>query len=424
MTVQPHTGSERSNDPGERVAQVARSSYGKLLAILSARHGDIAKAEDALGDAFARALETWPRDGIPKNPDAWLLTTARNKLRDMAKSAGSRLSVPLDPTDERSPDQIHTMEQIDPNAIPDERLKLLFVCAHPAIDKATRTPLMLQTVLGLEASQIANAFIVAPAAMAQRLVRAKKKIKNARIPFVVPLADEMAGRLEGVLEAVYGAFTLGRTSDHADGAAELRGEALYLADLLVELLPQEPEVLGLAALLNYSAGRAAGASHHARYTPLAEHDTTIWNHRQLARADTLLQRAHTLGQLGRFQIEAAIQGVHSARRHTGDTDWNMIIQLYEGLLHLAPTLGAIIAQAAAIRQVHGAEAGLFALKRIEEKKVAGHQPYWATKAHLLAQSGLSIEACKAYDVAIALTEDDKVRDFLRQQKTGTGHISS
>jgi len=396
-----------SQTPHARAALVARASYGKLLAVLSKTTGDIASAEDALAEAFARALETWPKTGIPDKPEAWLLTTARNKLRDQFKSAAHRTSTSLDSDDMIEP----AMNHLDPHAIPDERLKLLFVCAHPAIDKAVRTPLMLQTVLGLEAAQIGPAFLVRPTTMAQRLVRAKTKIRDARIPFTIPEKSQMPTRLEAVLEAIYGAYAIDWNIPQDEN--DLMTEALFLADLLVDLLPTQAEVLGLAALLNYSASRRTNAD---KFIPLPEQNPHDWDDRRADRADGLLARAKAQNQLGRFQLEAAIQSVHSDRRKTGHTNWQAIAQLYEGLLHLAPTIGAQVARAAAIGEYAGASAGLNQLEHVDQKAAENHQPYWATKAHLLARAKRNTDAKQTFDKALALTTHPAIRDYLTSKR--------
>lgn len=392
-----------------------RSAWPRLLALLATRSHDIAAAEDALSDAFASALINWEKSGVPDRPEAWLLTAARNKLTDGYRSAAWKTGAPLDQevinTVPTSLFDLANFSGLESDEIPDERLKLLFVCAHPAVDRTIHTPLMLQTVLGLDADRVAALFLLPASAMAQRLVRAKRKIRDARISFDLPTQTDMPERLHGVLEAIYGAYA----NSHGNTARTQSNEALeavYLADLLVELMGEEPEVLGLAALINFSVARqpSTGAS-VGRFVPLSKQDTNLWSAERLNRAEDLLLRASRLNKLGRFQVEAAIQSVHCDRRKTGTTDWQAVTQLYEGLLQLAPTIGAAVAQAAAVGEAHGPQAGLRALDRINPDAVAQHQAYWATRAHLLAKSD-PIAAKHAYERAVELTESGLVRGFL------------
>ncbi|MEO0546727.1 MAG: DUF6596 domain-containing protein [Pseudomonadota bacterium] len=393
-----------------------RDAWPRLLALLATRSHDIAAAEDALSDAFASALTNWEKSGVPDKPEAWLLTAARNKLTDGYRSAAWKTGAPLDEevinTVPASLSDLANFSALEWDAIPDERLKLLFVCAHPAVDRTIHTPLMLQTVLGLEADRVAALFLLPASAMAQRLVRAKRKIRDARISFDLPTQSDMPERLQGVLEAIYGAYANSH-GDTAETQSNAALEAVYLADLLVELMSEEPEVLGLAALINFSVARqpATGAT-VGRFVPLSEQDTDLWSAERLNRAENLLLRASRLNRLGRFQLEAAIQSVHCDRRKTGATDWHAITQLYEGLLQMAPTRGAAVAQAAAVGEAYGAQAGLRALDRIKPEAVTNHQSYWATRAHLLATSD-PIAAKLAYERAMELTEDQAIRVFLR-----------
>ena len=388
---------------------VARASYGRLVAYLASRSQDIAAAEDALGEAFRAALETWPRDGVPAVPEAWLLTTARRRLMDGARRAQVRSAA-------ASTLKLLAEETAEPMEFPDERLKLLFVCAHPAIDAGSRTPLMLQTVLGLDAVRIASAFLVAPGAMGQRLVRAKAKIRDAGVSFRVPEPAELPERLECVLEAIYAAYGSG-WDDLASAdprRSELAEEAIWLAGLVTDLLPREPEALGLLALvLHCEARRAARRGRSGAYVPLDAQDTALWSRELIGQAEAALSRASSFGRIGRFQLEAAIQSVHAQRATTGRTEWPAIITLYGGLLRQAPTLGACIGHAAALAQAEGPVAGLTALDAIDADAASNYQPYWAARAHLLAALGERKAAQAAYARAIGLSEDATVRAFLQ-----------
>lgn len=391
---------------------MARTSYGRLLAIIAASTGDIELAEDCLSDAFERALRKWPESGLPDSPERWLVTVARNRGRDVLRSAAHRTRVPLD----RAPgDALSMFDEIDPDALPERRLAVLFVCGHPAIDAGIRTPLMLQAVLGFEARQIAQAFALLPATMAQRLVRAKRRIRNARIPFVVPSRERMTERLPSVLEAIYGAWAIdwpviaGTTP-----RGTLGPEAHYLAVTLAQLLDDEPEAHGLAALISLSLARVPARGAH-EFIPLEEQDTSLWVTDLIDQGERHLRRAHALGRIGRFQIEAAIQSVHCARATTGVTDWAALLQLYTALLSVAPTLGARVAHAAAVGRVHGPAAGLAALETIDDPAIRRFQPAWATRAHLLALAGQLHDAGQAYDRAISLTTDSNVRRYLQRR---------
>jgi RNA polymerase sigma-70 factor (ECF subfamily) len=398
----------------------ARASYGRLLSLLAVRTGDLAGAEDALGEAFLAAVETWPRDGVPRNPDAWLWTAARRKLVDGARRRRVRAEkAPL----LTSAEIVAIAENLDPEAestkFPDERLRLLFVCAHPAIDPAVRTPLMLQTVLALDAGRIAAALRIAPKTMGQRLWRAKTKIRRARIPFEVEAAD-LPERQFAVLEAIYAAYGSAWEDVTGDPAAarDLTEEAIWLARLVVGLLPREPEPLGLLATMLYAKARerarrdAAGA-----YVALSEQDTARWDHAGLAEAEATLREAARLGRIGPFQLEAAIQSAHVHARLTGRDDAAGIAALYEGLLELAPTLGARVAHAVARARVDGPARGIALLEAIEPPAVRNdYQPYWSARAHLLESLGLRAEARDAYDRAMGLAEAPHVRRFLHDRR--------
>jgi predicted RNA polymerase sigma factor len=398
------------------VEAVARASYGRLLAYLSRETRDVAGAEDALSETLLAALTSWPKDGVPRQPEAWLLTAARHRLIDQARRQRVRL-------EHEDTVRLLTAESaaasVTGDAFADRRAELLFVCAHPAIDPSLHTPLMLQTVLGLDAARIAQAFLVPPATMGQRLVRAKRKILEAGIPFELPQESDLPQRLDAVLEAIYAAYGLGR--DEVAGVdqpgQDLAEEAVWLARVVLDRLPDEPEIRGLLALMLFcDARRAARRTPDGHYVPLSEQNPAAWSAATIREAETELAAASQLGRIGRFQLEAAIQSVHAERSQTGRTDWAAIVVFYEHLVQLAPTLGARVAQAAAVAEAHGAAAGLAQLDKIDTAVVATYQPFWAVRAHLLRQAGDVAAAVNAYDVAIGLTKDPATRQFLLDRR--------
>src|SRR5205814_1140374 len=353
-----------SGSDGEKVERtverVARESYGRLVAYLSVHTQDLAGAEDALSEALLKALTVWPRDGVPQNPEAWLLTTARNSIIDFFRH--QRVVLDSEPnlllfTQNSAEDPLETN-------YPDERLKLLFVCAHPAIDPAMHTPLMLQAVLGLDAVRIAGAYLISPKTMGQRLVRAKTKIRDGGIRFEVPEREQLPPRLDAVLEAIYAAFGIGW--DHMAGADQhghgLAEEAIWLARVLHQLLLGEAEIHGLLVLmLHCEARRAARRDQHGHYVPLSEQDPKLWSLPLIEEAERYLAEASKSGNLGRFQLEAAIQSVHAERVRGRRVEWRAIVQFYRHLIRLSPTIGRQTGYAAALAEANGAEEGLVVL---------------------------------------------------------------
>ena len=377
----------------------------------------MAAAEDALSAAFESALHDWPLHGVPANPEAWLLTAARRRAIDTARRRRTQ--------DEAVPELLllgdFSTEDRAERATPDDRLLLLFACAHPAIERSVRAPLMLQTVLGFDAASIGSAFLVAPATMGQRLVRAKAKIKQAGIPFRLPEQEDLAERLDSVLEAVYATFSEG-WADPAGTEPRRRNlaeEGLWLGQLVVALLPDAPEALGLLALMLHAQARSTARRDAAgAYVPLAEQHPAVWDSALIAQAETLLLRASRMGNIGRYQLEAAIQSAHVTPRLKGrPADWPAIARLYDALLALTGSPVVAINRAVAIAEAEGAAAGLAALDAwAGDARLAEYQPYWAARAGLLACNGRSTDADAAYLRAIGLEADPAVRRFLQQRR--------
>ena len=402
----------------ESVAEmVARRSYGKLVAFLAARTRDVAAAEDALSEAFVSALTDWPQNGCPSNPEAWLLTVARRKMIDLTRrrrygeAATERLNLLAEGLDAAATDA----------EIPDRRLALMFVCAHPAIESGIRAPLMLQVVVGLDAKMVSSAFLTSPAAMGKRLVRAKSKIRQAGIPFSVPEREELPGRLDAVLDAIYAAFSEGWTDPGGTDVVRrgLTEEALFLSRLVADLLPEESEALGLLALiLHAEARRHARRNAEGEYVPLADQDTALWDWGMIVEAEGLLRRASALGSIGRFQLEGAVQSAHVYRRCSGQDNWEAVAQLYDALSALTVSPVVAVNRVLAIAELHGANAALDALQEVAaDARLMEYQPYWAARAELLARTGAHDEARRAYEIAIGLERDPAVRRFLQRRQS-------
>jgi RNA polymerase sigma-70 factor (ECF subfamily) len=409
-------GDQMVQEQAHNIAEsIARSSRAKLVAFLASRSGDLAAAEDALSDAFTTALTVWPKEGAPANPEGWLLTVARRKLIDNLRRDRE---VPSSDELEEISDSAMSDISADENSLPDRRLSLLFACAHPAIDHAIRAPLMLQVVLGLEAAQIASAFLVSPAAMAQRLVRAKAKIRDARIPFRVPDRSELPERLDAVLDSIYACYSEGWAEAAGTDMArrELAGEAIFLGRLLVELLPEEPETWGLLALMLYAeARRRARRQADGEFVPFSQQDCSLWDQGMICEADAALRQASSIRLIGRFQLEAAIQSAHIEGAQAGAAPWTSIVSLYDALVQLTGSPVALINRALALAEVQGPQAALKSLDEISsDPRLNSYQPYWAVRANLLARMGRNDEARRAYDLASGLEFDPAVRRYLEQ----------
>lgn len=389
--------------------EVARRSYGKLVAFLVAHTHDVAAAEDALSEAFVSALANWPKNGCPDNPEAWLLTVARRKTIDAGRrkanavAASEQLQILAEGLDATNPE------------IPDRRLALMFACAHPAIEESIRSPLILQVIVGLDAKTIASAFLTSPAAMSKRLVRAKEKIRQAGIPFTIPEREELSGRLDAVLGAIYAAFSEGWTDFGV--RRNLTDEALFLARLIVELMPEEPEGLGLLALMLHAEARRSARRAGDEYVPLAEQDPELWDSRMITEAEHLLLHASKLGSIGRYQLEGALQSAHVDRCRTNCDNWTEVIQLYDALLMFVNSPVVNINRALAVAELHGAAAGLETIQALAaDKRLAEYQPYWAARAELLTKTGSNDDARHAYEIAIGLERDPAVRRFLLKRQ--------
>ena len=377
--------------------QVFRDQWGRVLAALIGFLGDFDLAEEAAQEAFAIAADRWPRDGVPDNPGAWLLTTARNRAINRIKRERTLVEkTRLLEVPEAAEDSM------DDTTFPDERLELIFTCCHPALAVDAQVALTLRTLGGLTTDEIARAFLVGEPTMAQRLVRAKRKIKAAGIPFRVPPDHLLPDRLAAVLAVVYLIFNEGYT-----GRTELTAEALRLGRALAELMPDEPEVLGLLALmLLVESRRPARTSASGDLVPLAEQDRGRWDRALIAEGQEIVRLCLRRNQPGPYQIQAAINAVHS----DAPTDWSQVLQLYDQLLAIAPSPVVALNRAVAVAEVDGPEA---ALPLVDALDLDGYHVFHAVRADLLRRLGRGEEAASAYEAAIARSENAVERDFLR-----------
>lgn len=406
---------------GAAIELVVEASYGRLVAYLASVSGDIAAAEDALADAFEAAIRTWPRRGVPERPESWLVTVARRSLIDAARRRETAARAL--PEIARLNEELGLVDVGDPDNVPDRRLELLFACAHPAVDAFMRSPLMLQAVLGLDAARIASAFLVSPSTMGQRLVRAKTKIKRARIPFALPALDEIPERAGSVLDAIYVAYSAGW--DDGDGPGQATGtdqwnglfpEAIRLATVLTDLLPNNAEAHGLLAMMLHSGARAeARRSPDGEFVPLDEQDVTLWSRTRMYLAEQHLAIALRLGEMGPYQLMGAIQSVHNLRAVTGNTNWVAIAELYDGLIDMSPTIGAHVARAKAASHTQGPLAALAFLDELPAERVASYQPYWVVRAWCLREASDQDTAAAAASQAIGLTSDLSTKRHLYRE---------
>ncbi|MEQ1699822.1 MAG: DUF6596 domain-containing protein [Ilumatobacteraceae bacterium] len=394
----------------EAVEEVARTSYGRLVAYFASRTGDLAGAEDALADAFEAAVRTWPTQGVPDRPVSWMITAAkrsmigRRRRDDTAQRAAPTLALLAD---ERA--------DIADTAVPDKRLELLFACAHPAIDPTIHAPLMLQAVFGLDVARMSAVFLVEPATLGQRLVRAKRKITEARIPFAVPQPADLVPRTAAVLDAIFAAYATGWEDPAGDdhGRTGLTEEALRLADVLTDLRAHEPEVLGLAALLHHLEARADARRDEAgAFVPLALQDPWRWSPAHLAAGEQLLNRSLAAGEPGPYALTAAISSLHNRRVVEATINWPAIASLYDRLLPLRPVVGVAVARAAAHLEAGALDAAAAGLSAIEASLVEQHQPYWTVLAEVADRQADATTRHIARERALHLTSDAAVRAHL------------